>query len=472
MIEVLSILGVIALLYGRLINYGEVVDDTPAFDRRRTWKDAGKWWPPRRTIWKLHGSATVKSIKWDRVITIGIHALACLMVYFTFGRDKTSWMAAMLFAVHPVNNQVSCWLNGKRYGINTILVCLMWMLGAWGVVVWCLTPLFQISALPALFLYFWKGWGWPLLLLPIAYFIGWNKDGGFLPRWFRGRLKNVNSKVFVELSARKWIIYFKSFGFYVRQYLWPRNIFMWHSFLEEYGMTKEETEKSFKMDRDFYFGVLAFVSFIVLIILNRGNVAGFGLFWWVLFISVFCNFVTITQTIAERYTYLPGVGLMVAVAYYLDIPSFCLLVAWYASKMDAWMYIYRSMYFYLKHHMLLNPKSPRGWVFYTDHFIKTACLEKEAETEGSKAHRMMSLVNALVYLSQAIVHSPNNCRLHLSLSVVYLHMGNYFLSRTHLEKAKKNIVLDYEKPLMETITQIQAVIDEKSSTVKAMQSDS
>lgn len=428
MLEVLSILGVIALLYGRAINYGKVVDDFQAYENfKRAGTVAFRWWPPRRAIWRLHGSATVNNLKKDRIITLLIHALVCCLIFLVLGRDKASFMAAVLFAVHPVNNQVSVWLNGKRYGINAALVLLMWALGGWGVVVWCLTPLFQPSALPALFLYVWRGVWWPLLIFPLAFFVGWNKSGGWLVRWFRGRKQAAKNPELTTFALKKYVLYFKTFGYYVRHYLWPRDVFMWPKFMQYYGITKEGTAKAYEKDLDFYFGLCVWVAMASVCWIFWGQPVAFGLLWFILFISVFCNLLPLDlQTVADRYCYLPGVGLMYALGSIIDVQIFLFFAVWYASKTDVWMRIYRNMEVYHFHHIINVPDSPRAWHYIADNQIKFGGVEGP--------------VWAYNLLKWGFKFVGDNPRLHLTAVFALAKLGQKEKALEHLNIAQRVIV--------------------------------
>lgn len=53
----------------------------------------------------------------DHALTSFIHALICVFIYLGFGKDNLSFIASLLFAFNPTNNQGSVWISGRAYAL-------------------------------------------------------------------------------------------------------------------------------------------------------------------------------------------------------------------------------------------------------------------------------------------------------------------------------------------------------------------
>ena len=111
--EVVSIVGVVWIVYGRAIDWGMVVDDVVR------WKfinsDKVKNRKKIRFLWlldRIKYSFTFRNIKLDRMLSITIHSIVCVLIWVVFGMDRTAYWTALLFAIHPVSLSVATWLNG------------------------------------------------------------------------------------------------------------------------------------------------------------------------------------------------------------------------------------------------------------------------------------------------------------------------------------------------------------------------
>ena len=68
-----------------------------------------------------------------------------------------------------------------------------------------------------------------------------------------------------------------------------------------------------KVDCDVVKGITLLSIFSVVMMMNWGNRIGEGMWWWFIFSLVFSNWTTITQSITDRYCYLPIIGLILSV---------------------------------------------------------------------------------------------------------------------------------------------------------------
>ena len=60
------------------------------------------------------------SMQADHAITTVLHALVCVFIYTGFGASQVSFLAAILFAFNPINNQGSVWISGRGYVFSAL----------------------------------------------------------------------------------------------------------------------------------------------------------------------------------------------------------------------------------------------------------------------------------------------------------------------------------------------------------------
>lgn len=313
------------IVYSRTLRYGLVVDDINRHKPLGIWQ---KWFVERAlkkgkiiaellAYWNsLHGSVCWKlNQKVERLINIFIHTLCCIMVYEAFGRTQVSFWASILFAVHPANNQVAIWLNGKRYGINTLLVLLMWWLKPWGILLYVFTPYWQVNAILSPLLYLTAGYWWTVFaLIPLGLFCAFYKN--LVRGKFMFRIREIPKSDLKVIHPRKLILFFKTLCYYFVHCLLPIKMSFFHTWLEEYELSPERTRRVYRLDAWFWAGVVLFPSLVFLIYAFWSTPLSWGLLWWLLFTIQWCHFpITVCQSFADRYCYLPLAGLMYALSW-------------------------------------------------------------------------------------------------------------------------------------------------------------
>lgn len=239
--------------------------------------------------------------KIDHAVSIFIHTLNSVLIYYSFGI-----LPALLFAVHAAATQGSVWVAGRGYAKATMFILLMFTF-KWlaPVFYWFAAPGFNAMFSPVVFLY--SGfWFWILLIPLIAVLQGKN---------LRSQIKSkiaITPSLTRKVSFVRLPLYFKTLGYYFVMGIFPWRLGVYHSYCYCFGLSEQETKNCFKLDRYFWVGVAVMYVLIMNLIYNTHSPATFGLFWFVALISQWCNFpTTINQFVAERYLYLPLIGLMV-----------------------------------------------------------------------------------------------------------------------------------------------------------------
>ncbi len=398
--------------YRRTVHYGYVIDDIQVATHPRT----GKFW---KDLWyQIRGHAYFDARR-EHTMTLLIHTINCMLVYKAFGSNNVSFLAAMLWAVNPVNNQASVWLSGKVYSIATTFILLGWWI----------KPLFPILYFPA-FYFSLNGVLTPLLFL----FVSPHIFVGLLPILmfkFKKRLVQEperrykqGSPLMRELRPRKLIICLKTLGYYFRLCLFPFKLGMCHKYLHEYGLTKHETEKMYNLDKYFWIGI----SILILLgvgLYNRWEML--GLLWFVLLTAQWCNLLVLNHPICERYVYLSGIGLMLMLAKVLLAVPFGLYVAvaiftFYASKLWFFLPAYKTNYAYF--HSNRNE------------FEDVAIAYNQV---GLEAIRFGQPNIAFDTFMQGLFYRPYDFRLNYNSANLMISMGRYDQAKFFIHRSEQTL---------------------------------
>lgn len=413
MIEVILLF--VLLFFAKSITYGYVSDDVPV---SRLPKSQNKF----KHAWQVFLGYEKSTPQIDHFITLIMHALVCVGIYLAFG----SFWAAMLFAVNPINNQGSVWISGRPYVLPTLV--LLWSM------------VFPIAS-PALLL---LGSNYTLgVVMPIILVFYQPLIGALLPilwllkaRRFKSDVVNkINTQSFAEdkkIKPEKLIIATKTFGFYLIHALIPIKTTFYHSFLQSAAGCGKE--KAYKIDRFFWIGLAGIAGIVFYWTSFSWNIVSFALLWWCIGIAPFLNFIRVQQEIAERYAYLPTVGLMVALASVLPQHLLWLLIGIYASKLWFYMDSYQND-FYLNENACLN--SPDSWFAW--------------HVRGHIRWNAQSYHEALIMWTMAKNISPREFKVLFNIAVCCMANKHKQEALYFLEQAQANIPEGQEESSMKMI---------------------
>lgn len=365
MIYALIIVFVVLAMYLRTLNYGYTIDDMDVFK-----KSLNKPKPKnlRQQIWWSFKGEYYKDRKIDHSLVLALHLLNCLLVYYAFGHNQISFATALIFAIHPAGNQCSVWLSGKFYSMSTAWVLLMYSFQ------WLVPVLYYLSFILG---------GFSSVLSPVIFILG--------PKWFwiamipimawlhRKHIKtvigyklSVTPEMTKKVSLIRVILYFKSLGYYTWLCLFPLRLGVYHNYLYTYGLTKDETDHWHKPDIYALFGLGVAGSLVYLLIYHTAEPYTFGLFWFIALLSQWCNFpITIQQSIAERYLYLPLAGFCYCLVNLINIipdprVKWFLLGAFiigYFVRMLIHITAYRNLYTQIEYNLVNFPDCYACWTW-------------------------------------------------------------------------------------------------------------
>ena len=386
MIYILSIIGLNLLVFWRAFFYKYVIDDytvakcvckDPAFYNKKEndgsitieclkchFKKQDRFakniW--QNLWWHFIGEQYTNSFL-AHSFAFTIHAINCILIYLVLGHNECAYYTALLFAVNPVTTQGGVWLSGKGYGMTTMMVLLMVGLKWIAPVFYWLTYSFAVSGILSPLLFIRSGlWFW-IILIPVCFYVKW--------KWFKNALEykyNSATDYQKKFKPANLILIFKTLGYYFCLCLMPTRLGVHHTYLYTYGLTKEESDYWLRLDKFFWIGIalgyILFTNFFW-----NYNLSVFGLIWFFIFIMQWCNLITVQQSIAERYAYLPAIGVM-----YMLVNTFLqygkrgeeVLLAffvYYVTRTSLHLPSYKDLLTAAQYNILNFPDSHAGWTW-------------------------------------------------------------------------------------------------------------
>lgn len=335
--ELLILTGLVWLAYWGVIRCGFVSDDIVGlqeYDGKLKKFDYGhlnKW-----LLYKLLDKSPVR----NHLFSIFLHNANVILLYLflsSFISPKVAFLTSVLFAIHPVGLQAVAWISGRGYPIS-LFFCLLGLnilfilkentsiltsfsipsallvLGYGGI--YYLSIVAQFATLSTFgILLFLRFNFFAVLGVFISFFAGF----GIIKEVIEIRTKtfkeqNLEKSTYFKLS--KIITVFKSLAYYTRLCFFPKRLGLYHSFEYHYS---EKTEKE---DKWFWFGFLIFLCFGILYWYGNTTIR-FGILWYMAYVFIFLNWITIHQFVSERYIYIASIGLFTLLSYVLkDFPVF------------------------------------------------------------------------------------------------------------------------------------------------------
>lgn len=299
---VLIIIGVTLLFYWRTLKYGYVSDDVMI---KASSKPTGKFW---KDLWSEIRGECYFNPKREHAISLIIHTINSVLVYLAFGANNISFWAAILWTLNPANNQCAIWLSGKPYAVSVMFI----LLGVWlkpFIPLYFFTYYWGANALVFPFVFINQHPHWLVLMFPLYFLIRRKILSDIKTYKMDSSTKRMSS-----ITPEKFALAVKTFSYYLIVTLFPIRLGMYHEFGYIYGLTKEDCKSVSKLDAHFWLGLVLCFVYAYLMITNWNNGIGLGLWWWCVFISMWCNIITIQQFIAERYIYAASLGLMYALS--------------------------------------------------------------------------------------------------------------------------------------------------------------
>ncbi len=383
----------------------------------------------------------------DHCFRILLNCTIAVLIYKAFGSNNISLWASILYSVHPINNQTSLWLNGRRYALNIILVLLAYCIGSWGILLYPLMPFLQFNAAFFPILLFNNS---PLFLLaiPIFFLIG----NSYIIKWFKTRQKNIPEGEYKTYHPRRLIVIIKTFGIYITTMLLPRKILFYSDKLYFWGISHEGNKDAYKIDSNFFVGVNSILAYFIIGTYIPREYLPIYIF---MFFSViqWCNIITVTQTIADRYASLPNVFMMFLISWAVNtyIPQYATAIllsiaVYYLTKLNSVMNMYKDITAFYEYHVYHNKKDVSCRVFKA-----TDCM-----INGD-------FMRAFIILKEGVHYVPNDFKLLFQLACCSYKLGDKKLCLELLDKAEKNYYLGQEANLSNKVNTVRDEIKKQTS---------
>jgi len=399
--EALSVVFIVAfnlVVYWRTLKYGLVMDDMQHWKGRR--ENGLKGWEYFKSIrsgaqlkqWadeRLYSGTTFGlNLRVERSFAIFLNALVAALMYLALGRNEVSLVAALLYSCNPVNNQTSCWLNGRRYILCIVLVLLMAAFPPAAILLYPAAGLLQVTAFfsPVLLV---GHSPWYLALIPAALF--------FTRKWIVDKISSrANAMADGDLKTFGWtrpIVIVKTFGFFFWKMVFPQVCAMQYPDRIKWGQTKEANDEAYALNSSFWIGICAFAVCAAVVFFCPGACRPWAVFM-VLATLQWSAIIPVTQILSDRYCSMPNVFVMFFVSYFLHAwagvfyaPIACVLGAYYLVCLSVVMPMYRDVNSWYSYHFTHFP----GLSWYRH------CLISDLMNEGKKTEAYGQVVEGLYY---------------------------------------------------------------------------
>ena len=261
---------------------------------------------------------------WHHLTNVWLHALSTLVLFVVLrrmtGARWRSGMVALLFAVHPLHVESVAWLAERK----DVLSALFWMLTLWAYAGYAARPGRARYAL-ALFLFCLGLMAKPMLVtLPVILLL--------LDLWPLGRGVRIREKLpfFAASLASSMVAYIShqtggavasfemvplairfenaliTYAVYVLQSLWPSHLAVFYPY----------SLQSLVVPAIFAGVALCAVTVLVVLAFPRRPYLAVGWFWYVATLAPVIGLIqTGSQSRADRYTYIPTIGLSLALVW-------------------------------------------------------------------------------------------------------------------------------------------------------------
>lgn len=441
--EVIWLILINLVIYFKTLRHKFVSDDFTVHQNpppiKNAWHKAwlrftgqGKWGEKTLTFFKQEEKwkfATVNAAEFEHLLTLVIHISICIALYFAFGKNQVSFIAALLYAVNPANNQATIWPGGRGYALPILSILLSMAIPILSPVLIPFCQWYTIGFLaPLVFI----GSKWPYLLLAAVLGWAWNAK-----KFTTAVVKKAKMESFTHdktYDLHKITIYIKTFGFYFLFAILPLRITFYHNFLQ--SMSGSLRYKAISIwDKYFWIGLTAMIGIVWYSVNFWGPVAwGLVAFW--IGISQFCNVVRSNQEIAERFVALPNLFLTFALAqiiapYPVVISA---LLAFYATRAFYTVDMYKDEYMITELAVIEDPNAWWAW-----------------HCRAMKRFDNQSFREALIFWVIAKTLSPLEFKLYINIGVCMCLMGNKKEGDSYIQKAEQNIIPGQEKEALEII---------------------
>jgi tetratricopeptide (TPR) repeat protein len=352
---------------------------------------------------------------WRHFFLVLTHCLNVWVVDLLFG-----WQVALLFAFHPISVNGTAWITGGYYAVTAFLT----LTGFYFITTFpnifggIVSSLFFTAALgstitcigfPFIFLFMGSGWGlmwlWPLA----TYLFGKRFRTGF-------KIRDMGKKD--HFTWRKPALMTKVIAYYIHNVLFPNKL----AFFKEFGF-KYNREDKYKLwmdsyNKDFWVALLLCVVF-----LGAGwLISPLGTLIFFFGIAPFSQYKLLGQFVAERYLYLPNVGI-------------CLILGTLIQGYPILLTILATAYAYRSH--LYIPAFQNIENLYKNGIKNFPNCVSNYANLGERWLHVGEYLKAYRILEEGLILDPESFLCHTNLAAYWITVKNYERAKYHTELAIK-----------------------------------
>ena len=297
----LTIALLIFFLYAKSLRYNYVIDDAVRREQY-LWCVPDKGLDP-----KFYDT---KPSPWYRLFMIGMHIVNTFIIYTLWG-----WQGALIFAVHPMSVWGVAWLTGNYYATTAYFTLISYFFATQA-------PL--AIGIPASLIFFYCALNSTVDAMTYPFFLALTGHPGFLlmgaplivflnrERWKVGlqtRVDIIKGKQVDELSW-SWnrpILMTKIMARYIETFFLPMKVYFFDSWAEDIRESREAWDGYHAPNKQFWVSLLLCLS----VFIGGMLIHPIGTMWFFVFMGLHSQFKVLGQPFAQRYLYLPQIGLCV-----------------------------------------------------------------------------------------------------------------------------------------------------------------
>lgn len=406
----------VVILYARTIRYNHLIDDFVLIEGYYT---VGVIQPP----WEFFD--TKPSLK-CRLWMITLHCINTTIIYLLWGAPP-----ALVFAIHPMAVWGTAWKTGSYYATATFFTLVSYYVihtfpNIYGMLI--AMPLFNAAinctVCPVSFplLSILNPW-LTCLFIPLAML--------FNSKRFKKGMAVRNNFYYnkTNYELKRLVLMVKVVARYTFEAILPLKTAMFIDFARETRDDNESYDRWHKIDKLFWLSLALVVSVFALGLM----VNVFAICWFFVCIGLHSQWNMTGQSYAQRYLYLPLVGMAVVIAgaltrlhpYALPMYAMFLLI-----RTNESIPAFKNMVEFLKNDIRLYPD-----YFYTYNNLAIHLMSTEGYTDEIEH-----------ILLEAERRNPNSWETQLNLSKFFMHTGYIQQALNHVNKGMKMKILDREVP--------------------------
>ena len=394
------------------------------------------------------------NVKRSKITSIFIHAVVAEFIFMAFGFSYVSFIAALLFSIHPLAIQVPVWWCGRDYGLKALCVLSAIAFAPIGGVCYFFNRAGTVTALFTPFIFLFTPHWYLVFIFPILLLTEWKAIKFAIKSRKEGQavLRYVTPEDF-KVHVFRWenlILVAKTFGYYSLASLLPVKNGFYNGFLVTIGSSQKITDYWYSMNKHFWGGLLAMAIMATVWAFNIHNYIGMGILLFVFSIGPYLNFFTIQQWTAPRYAYLALAGFQIALVgllMQLGVPGYCILSAlalFYIDRTIKVMQIYKKDNITcITEDSYVYPDNPRLWYYRYEHMLH-------------KGNPIMAYAEAM----RGLQYNPEDSQLYFGLACACFTLGYIKDASGFLDLAEKYMIITERKNMEGMIAEFRARIKE------------